>query len=181
MPAPGGVRAYLPFWIRDTERKLKRMLSGFASWLCILSGVIVVCGLVVLIPAFWTLDRQSYSYLQTLFGLSWRAFLGGLGTTTRGFVSALSVSAISGFVALLIIFPSSGESVGEAGFRDTWEIALEMLVSHAVSTDSRLLSTCQKPHFGPRRNRPGISGSAPLLLPTAILRAAVGCRPVSFR
>ena len=39
-------------------------------------------------------------------------------------------------------FPSSGESVGDAGFRDAWEIALEMSVSHTVSMDSRLLLTC---------------------------------------
>jgi hypothetical protein len=37
---------------------------------------------------------------------------------------------------------SSGESVGDAGFLDAGEIALEMSVSHTVSMDSRLLLTC---------------------------------------
>jgi hypothetical protein len=43
---------------------------------------------------------------------------------------------------ILEILASSAEFVGDAGFRDAWEVALEMSVSHTVSMDSRLLLTC---------------------------------------
>lgn len=42
----------------------------------------------------------------------------------------------------VLFFASSGESVGDAGFRDAWEIALGISVSRTVSMDPRLLLTC---------------------------------------
>lgn len=108
MRPPYKLREYMPYWAREWYQKLRQMLSGFASWFCILSGVAVVCGLFILVPALWMLDGPSYQYLRTLSRISWRIFLGGLGTTTKGFISSPSVSILSGFVALLIIFAVRG-------------------------------------------------------------------------
>ena len=100
--------AHLPLWMHDQHQSLTKFFSGFVSWLLIRSGVCVACQVAVLAPALWTLDRTSSSYLAHLLAASWGAFLAGLGTTTRGFLSAPAVSALSGLVALVIILAVRG-------------------------------------------------------------------------
>jgi len=53
------------------------------------------------------------------------------------------ISAPGGLPDLKVFsFASSGESVGDAGFRDPWEIAPEMPLIRIVSIDYRLLVAC---------------------------------------
>ena len=64
--------------------------------------------------------------------------------------------------------------MGIAGFVEAWEIVLTMSVSRAVSRDSTSLVTMLNAPFLAPPNRPGISRPAPLLVPKAILRVAIG-------
>jgi len=110
MPPPWTLRDYLPEWLRSRQEKLKSILSGFASWVCLLSGILVVCEVVVVVPALLGLDIGSRAYLSRIGLLSWQKFLANLGTTQFGFISAPSVSIASGIVAIFIIFATRGLS-----------------------------------------------------------------------